>query len=64
MYDMDITFFQKKILLELFLDLKVNRNLVRDNPYRYFIIPMKYASNVKILLNSKYYQENDIACMR
>ena len=49
MYDMDITFFQKKILLELFLDLKVNRNLVRDNPYRYFIIPMKYASNVKIL---------------
>ena len=56
MYDMDITFFQKKILLELFLDLKINRN-----PYRYFIIAMKYASNVKILPNSKYYQENDIA---
>ena len=61
MYDMDITFFQKKILLELFLDLKINRNLVRDNPFRYFIKGIKYASNVKILLNSKYYQENDIA---
>ena len=60
---MDITFFQKKILLELFLDLKINRNLVRDNPLRYFIVGMSYASNVKILLNSKYYQENDIACM-
>ena len=46
---MDITFFQKKILLELFLDLKINRNLVRDNPFRYFIKGIKYASNVKIL---------------
>ena len=63
MYDMDITFFQKKVLLELFLDFRINRNLLRNNPLRYCIRGMKYASNVKILLNSKYYQENDIACM-
>ena len=37
--------------------------LIESYPTLYFIIGLKYASNVKILPNSKCYQENDIACM-
>ena len=58
MYDMAITFFKRKYYYNSFY----TQELI-ENPYKYFIIGMKYASNVKILPNLKYYQENDIACM-
>ena len=56
MYDIVRTFFSKK-----YKNYFCTKTI--DNPNLYFIIGMRYASNVKILLNSKYYQENDIACM-